>query len=184
MGITDTEVYWYYAFTCLTAPIAGVIVGGIIFSSIGGYNSPKAFGLCCLLGFFACIVSLPIPFLNEKMLVYLFLWFVFFFGASILPTMTGIMLNSVEVERRTTANSLATLSYNLFGYLPSPFIYGLFSDIIKGNPAKSHRVALGVILFYSIAAVTFMFSGLIYKLKSKKNRGKKQSLTKRLIKKS
>ena len=130
MDIKAAEVYWYYAFTCLTAPIAGVIVGGIIFSNIGGYNSPKAFGLCVLLGFFAVISALPVPFLHEKMFIYLFIWMLFFFGASILPTMTGIMLNSVEVERRTTANSLATLSYNLLGYLPAPFIYGLFSDII------------------------------------------------------
>ena len=179
LNIPDTEVYWYYAFTCLTAPIAGVIIGGIIFGSIGGYNSPKAFGLCCLLGFFACLSSLPIPFLTEKMFVYIFLWFVFFFGASILPTMTGIMLNSVEVERRTTANSLATLSYNLFGYLPSPFIYGFFSDIVKGDEETSHRVALGVILYWSIAAVIFIFSAVICKMKK---RGKKQSLTKRLIK--
>ena len=113
------------------------------------------------------------------MFVYIFLWFVFFFGASILPTMTGIMLNSVEVERRTTANSLATLAYNLFGYLPSPFIYGFFSDIIKGDEEKSHRVALAVILYWSIAAVLFILGGLYCK---HKKRGKKQSLTKRLIK--
>ena len=145
----------YYSVTCLTAPIAGVIIGGIIFGSIGGYTSKKALRLCCILGAFAAINAIPIPFLTNKISVYLLLWLVFFFGASILPTMTGIMLNSVEVERRTTANSIATLAYNLFGYLPSPFVYGLFSDIIQSDVKTSHRVALAVILYWSIPAVVF-----------------------------
>ena len=145
----------YYSVTCLTAPIAGVIIGGIIFGSIGGYTSKKALRLCCVLGSFAAINAIPIPFLTNKISVYLLLWLVFFFGASILPTMTGIMLNSVEVERRTTANSIATLAYNLFGYLPSPFVYGLFSDIIQGDEKTSHRVALAVILYWSVPAVIF-----------------------------
>ena len=170
MDIKSTEVYWYFSFTCLTAPITGVIVGGIIFSNIGGYNSPKAFGLCVLLGFFACVSALPIPFLHEKMFIYIFVWLLFFFGASILPTMTGIMLNSVDLERRTTANSIATLSYNLLGYLPAPFIYGVFSDIIQNDPAKSHRIALGIVLYWSIAAVLFMFIAMMC---NNKQRGKK-----------
>ena len=149
-------MYLYYSFTCLTAPIAGVIIGGVIFGSIGGYNSKKSLRICCILGSFAALSAVPIPFLSNKISVYLLLWFVFFFGASILPTMTGIMLNSVEMERRTTANSIATLAYNLFGYLPSPFVYGLFSDIIKGDEITSHRVALAVILGWSIPAVLFI----------------------------
>ena len=178
MDIKAPEVYWYFSFTCLTAPISGVVVGGIIFSNIGGYNSPKAFGLCVLLGFFAAICALPVPFLHEKMFIYIFVWLLFFFGASILPTMTGIMLNSVPVERRTTANSIATLSYNLLGYLPAPFIYGFFSDIIKGEPATSHRVALGVILYWSIMAVLFTFIAMV---QNNKTRGKKNQLRRRLI---
>lgn len=87
--------------------------------------------------------------------------------------MTGIMLNSVEVQRRTTANSLATLAYNLFGYLPSPFIYGFFSDIVKNNEALSHRVALGVILYWSIAAVLFMAIAMLCR---SKHRGKHYQL--------
>lgn len=178
LSIKDTEVYWYYAFTCLTAPISGVIVGGVIFGSLGGYNSPKAFCLCVILGACASIFALPVPFIEHKFFVYMCLWFVFFFGASILPTMTGIMLNSVEVQRRTTANSLATLAYNLFGYLPSPFIYGFFSDVVKNNESLSHRVALAVILYWSIAAVLFMFIAMLCRTKKC---GKQRQLKQRLI---
>ena len=111
----------------------------------------------------ACISCLPVPFCNNKYLVYLLLWCVFFFGATIIAPLVGFMLAAVRAERRTTANSIATLCYNLFGYLPAPFVYGLFSDIFPDDEKNSHRVALGVILYWSILAmVMMMFSMILY----------------------
>ena len=165
MQIDHEEVYYYYSFTCLSAPISGVIIGGIMFNCLGGYNSPKSYALACLLGFFACISCLPIPFVMNKYLVYLLLWCVFFFGATIIAPLVGFMLASVQAERRTTANSIATLSYNLFGYLPAPFIYGLFSDIFPNDERSSHRVAIGVILYWSIIAMVMMMFAMILFLK-------------------
>jgi len=159
-------VYQYYAFTCLSAPIGGVIVGGVIFNCIGGYNSPKAYALACLLGFFACISCLPIPFCTNKYLVYLLLWCVFFFGATIIAPLVGFMLASVEAERRTTANSLATLAYNLFGYLPAPFIYGLAVDMVPASEATKHKVAIGIILYWSILAMVLMMGAMYLFLKA------------------
>lgn len=75
------------------------------------------------------------------------------------------MLASVQAERRTAANSIATLSYNLFGYLPAPFIYGLFSDIYPDNERASHRVAISVILYWSILAMAMMLGAMILFLK-------------------
>ena len=95
LQIDPEEVYYYYAFTCLSAPIAGVILGGVMFNCIGGYNSPKAYALACLLGFFACVTCLPIPFFSNKYPVYLLLWCVFFFGATIIAPLVSFMLASV-----------------------------------------------------------------------------------------
>jgi hypothetical protein len=38
------------------------------------------------------------------------------------------MLNTIDGNLKTTANSLANLSYNLIGYLPAPFVYGAIYD--------------------------------------------------------
>jgi hypothetical protein len=56
------------------------------------------------------------------------LWFLLFFGGAVLPSITGIMLNTIDGNLKTTANSLANLSYNLIGYLPAPFVYGAIYD--------------------------------------------------------
>lgn len=81
------------------------------------------------IGVLAIIVSLPTPFMTNRYLTFIMMWFLLFLGAFMLPSMTGMMLNSIKDEGlRTTANSLAILSYNLFGYLPAPFIYGFVAS--------------------------------------------------------
>lgn len=118
-----------------------------------------------MIGFLACISCLPIPFISNKYVVYLLLWCVFFFGATVIAPLVGFMLNAVRAERRTAANSIATMCYNLFGYLPAPFIYGLFSDIFPNDERSSHRVALGVILYWSVLSIVLMMLNLILYLK-------------------
>ena len=121
--------------------------------------------MALLIGFLACIACLPIPFISNKYVVYLLLWCVFFFGATVIAPLVGFMLNAVRAERRTAANSIATMSYNLFGYLPAPFIYGLFSDIFPNDEKSSHRVALGVILYWSVLSIIMMMLSMILYLK-------------------
>ena len=42
MGVDDTTVGVYFSSASLTAPVGGVIIGGIITSTYGGYNAVKA----------------------------------------------------------------------------------------------------------------------------------------------
>ena len=123
------EVYYYYSITCLTAPFAGVLLGGFLFSLLGGYNDSRSYLLANVMGLGAVLCATPVPFLLTKWPAYVMLWLLLFCGSFILPTVTGMMLNSVELEHRATANALAVLSYNLLGYLPAPFIYGAISTI-------------------------------------------------------
>ena len=74
-------------------------------------------------------MALPIPFLYHKWTVYILLWWLLFFGAFMLPTITGMMLNSVHEDNRATANAIAVLLYNITGYLPAPYMYGIISTL-------------------------------------------------------
>ena len=93
--------------------------------------------------------------MDNYIVVFVLLWFLLFFGGSILPCMTGIMLSTVSQNHKTTANSLANFSYNLLGYLPSPFIYGAIYDSGDGNNA---RLAMGVLMFSPIFTLISLFS--------------------------
>jgi hypothetical protein len=64
------------------------------------------------------------------------------------------MLNTVSQEHKTGANSVANISYNLLGFLPSPFIYGAIYDSGDGGNA---REALGMLMFMTIPFVIMAF---------------------------
>lgn len=79
------------------------------------------------------ISALPCPFIDNFYLFFVFIWLLLFFGGFIVPVVTGILLVSVKPNERTVANSIANLAYNLFGYLPAPFIYGFVCEMTGGS---------------------------------------------------
>lgn len=164
LAVPADEVYYFYSILCLSAPMLGVITGGFVFSSVGGYNSRKAFPLVLLIGFLAMGVSLPAPFASQKYVYYVLMWFLLYFGAMLVPTLTGIMLNSVTEERRTAANSLAQLWYNLLGYLPAPVVYGTVSTL-GSDEVRSSRWAMGCLLYVTIPSAVFLLLGYRQSLK-------------------
>ena len=85
------------------------------------------------------------------------------FGGSIVPGLTGIMLSSAPEKTKEIANSITHLCYNLLGYLPSPFLYGLVCQYTGG--AQS-RWGLAFILMWSYFGVFFLFLAKYYKDKS------------------
>ena len=109
----------------------GVIIGGKVVSLLGGYNSRKALVVILLMSFLASSCSIPIGYLHEPhhyVHVTILLWLLLFGGGFILPCATGIMLNTVKEELRTSANSIANIWCNLLGFLPAPYVYGLIAD--------------------------------------------------------
>ena len=64
--------------------------------------------------------------------------------------MTGIMLSTVDEELKTSAMSLAFMSYNFLGLLPSKFIYGFVYDSGAGHNSAA---AMATIMFSPIVPV-------------------------------
>jgi len=163
LSVQAEETYYFYSITCLSAPTLGIVAGGAFFSSLGGYNNPRSFLWCLIIGSTALIFAAPIPFSNIKWLTYACVWLLLFVGAFILPTLTGIMLNSVEESRRTTANSIATLIYNLCGYLPAPAIYGAVAakGVGTDDAIFYERMAMGVLVSWSLVITMTMVAAFI-----------------------
>ena len=128
LKIDETKVFISFSAISITGPVLGVVVGGNITTCLGGYNAEKALKLTCLTSCFCLMFSAPTPWFSNFNYYASCLWFLLFCGGGILPCITGIMLNTVDQAHKTTANSLANLSYNLLGYLPAPFVYGAVKD--------------------------------------------------------
>ena len=156
-------VFTSFGIISITAPILGLIVGGNVTSNLGGFKSKQALRITQLVSVLTLFCSVPIPFLSDFKTVATLLWFLLFFGGAILPNITGIMLNTIDGSLKTTANSLANLSYNLIGYLPAPFIYGAIYDTGEG---KNSRLAMGALMFSPIISISALQIGAYYLVKS------------------
>lgn len=99
LGNNPIEVVIIFSTVSITAPLAGVIVGGTFADRYGGYkgkNTLKALKLCLAFGVVAFVFSFPIGFLYGFVYITVLLWTFLFFGAAIVPVGTGIMVSSVR----------------------------------------------------------------------------------------
>lgn len=77
-----------------------------------------------------------------------------------MPPATGIMLNQVPQNMRTVCNSIANICYNLFGYVPAPYIYGFMYQ--RYGQGKSHA-GLYTVEFFGFMSFVFSLIVLIRK---------------------
>ena len=99
-----------YSLCSITAPIPGAAMGGYLADKNvryqylmlqGGYkgkNVLTAIKLCAGFGTLAFIFAAPIGFLNSLVYIMPLLWSLLFFGAALIPTATGVVVNSVGRE--------------------------------------------------------------------------------------
>ena len=128
LKVEKSLVFTTFGIISITGPVGGVIVGGIVITKLGGCEVPKALYISLAIAFACGMVAAPIPFVTGKDNYFLFcalLWLLLFAGGFMLGPMTGIMLAIVDDSLKTTANSVANLIYNLGGYMPGPYLYGI-----------------------------------------------------------
>lgn len=166
--LSEDQAAILYTTTSITGPVGGVIMGGIITTYFGGYNTYKSHRLQQFIGICAVACALPIPFVDFSVFAWL-MWLLLFFGGFLLPQVTGIMLNTVEEKKRTSANSIASLCYNLMGYLPAPSFYGMVSAITN-NPVS--RVPMACLLYSTLVSISMLIIGINAKLAREKTQSK------------
>lgn len=149
----ESEVFVTFGIVSITGPVLGVVVGGNITTYLGGYGSKNALILTMITAVLCVGSAVPIAFIDNLVLFICLLWLLLFLGGSMLPSMTGIMLSTIDSNFKTTANSMANLSYNLLGYLPAPSVYGLIYDSGKGGNA---REAMATLMFTPIVSLLCM----------------------------
>lgn len=74
LGVEKERATIWFAGLAITGPVIGVIVGGIVFSRIGGYTSPKAFPLTVFVMFCSAGFGMPSPFVSNLYLCVALLW--------------------------------------------------------------------------------------------------------------
>ena len=156
----------FFSATSATAPVGGVIAGGIVMQKYGGYTHKSSQKILVIMGYVAIACAFPIPFLNNFFLISALFWGLLFCGGFILPPATGIMISSVGIFQRSQANSIANLLYNLFGYLPAPVLYGAISKATDQYEPSNllSRSAMFFLMFMVFPAVISLQTGVMWSL--------------------
>lgn len=124
-------VTFFYSVVSITAPIPGAAMGGYLADKNGGYkgrNVLTAIKLCAAFGTLAFIFAAPIGFLSNIVYIMPLLWSLLFFGAALIPTATGVVVNSVSRENQAASSSMSQLIFNLGGYFLSPVLSAAVMD--------------------------------------------------------
>ena len=153
MKIPSSKVYIIFSIVCISAPTLGVLLGGIFIQYLGGYTNKKSLDACFKISIIAAICGIFLPFIDIVILFVIFMWLLLFFGGSITPGLTGIMIASIPENSKEIGNSITQLFYNLIGYLPAPFIYGL---VCKYTGGSESRWGLGVLVLWAVIGVLFL----------------------------
>ena len=176
LGIED-EMKRLYAFSivCLTSPTCGLLLGGYIVDKLGGYSKKSALIFCLIVSLISIIPGIPLPLVDSIFLYALFLWLLLFFGASTLPTMTGLSIACLPKSVQGSGNSFVIFFYNLVGYLPAPFVYGFLKDLFddKNDPQKGSRVAQKATIWVFFSACIIIGIAIIFRFKKDKEYSEK-----------
>ena len=154
MNISASKVYVIFSAVCISAPTLGVLSGGIFIQYLGGYTNKKALDACFKMSIIAACCGVFLPVSDYPFVFVIFMWLLLYFGGSITPGLTGIMIASIPENSKEIGNSITQLFYNLIGYLPSPFIYGL---VCKYTGGSQSRWGLVVLVLWGVLGVCSLY---------------------------
>ena len=164
MHLKSSMTYIIYAIVSISAPTLGVLTGGFLIQYLGGYTDEKALNACCKLTFVGFICASILPLFDYPIIFVIFMWLMLFFESSVTPGLTGLMIATIPDNYKEIGNSLTQLFYNLIGFLPSPFIYGLVTSYTGGENSKW---GLSVIILWSFFGFLALFLGQKYIINEK-----------------
>ena len=158
---SNNKRLYYFTLVCFTSPTSGVLIGGYIINKIGGYDKKNSILFCFIFGSLAALFAFFVPLTKNITLFIFLLWLVLFFGGAIVPTMTGITISVLPRNLQGSGNSLQSLISNLFGYLPAPYVYGVFSDMYEDNG----KFGMMFTMYYSFVGVGLLGIASFIRLK-------------------
>jgi len=153
--LNSSEAYFIYVIVCISAPTLGVLTGGFLIQYLGGYTTEKALDAICKLTFISFICSSFLPIFELPIFFAIFIWLLLFFESSVTPGLIGLMISSISGNYKELGNSITQLFYNLIGFLPSPFIYGLVSSYTGGEDSKWGLSVIILWSFFGFVSVVF-----------------------------
>lgn len=162
---TDDFIQLYvFSAICITGPPAGVILGGVVGSKIGGYTVKPAIVYCTIFCGISCIFALTVTLYKNVAFFGVIIWLYFFFAGAMIPIITGIIISSLPARLRGDGFSVMNFLLNLTGNLPAASVYGAIYDATK----NTHKTwAMMFTMAYNCVGFLFVVLAMIFRLRKK-----------------
>eukprot|EP01041_Mallomonas_annulata_P002576 gene2576-5027_t len=121
-------VHTTFVICAASGPTLGVFFGGWLVDRFGGYAGIKqrviSLRICFILGLFACGMATGVSLVRSLAVFVPLLWLVLFFGGSILPACSGMLVSVIPRRHRPISASISIVIFNIFGYCLSLVLSG------------------------------------------------------------
>ena len=137
-----------FGFSVVSAPVFGVVAGGLLLDRIGGYhgNMHRASAFACAWATAAAFMSIFCIFATSTSTFLVVVWLMLFCGGAVVPPTSGLILASLPENSRAAGSSISTVVFNLLGNFLGPIVCGWVAD-------RSGSLALGVQLVLSVSLI-------------------------------
>ncbi|XP_026193461.1 uncharacterized protein LOC34619748 [Cyclospora cayetanensis] len=171
LGLSPTVAMLTFAAVAATSPVAGVVMGGVTVDAVGGYKTlsgrRRTLYACTAYATAAVITAVIGSFSSNTYMCVGSLWFLLYFGAAMLPPLTGIQIDAVSPRLRTLASGVSMFFYNILGYALGAFLPGVFIDLFHGGDI----LGLRLVLLWSSFGLFFVAITAVYARHMEKQRG-------------
>lgn len=161
--LSEVESDLSFILSTMTATPLGLFTGGLIIQKIGGYENYRSTMYCIICTLLCTTFGLMTGVFGERYIPTLcFIWMYLFIGSSIVPSLLGVVVSSVELNLKGTANSLCLCITNILGYTPAPITYTIIHEITKEDYPT---LALSATMSYCIVGTILQIFCLRYRRK-------------------
>lgn len=147
----------------MAGPAGGLITSLIVTLTLGNYEHTFSPFVMFILYLFACAAGNSLIYFDSIGPFFGFGVLYVVLCASAKPMIQGLCITSTTQSLKGTEFAIANLIINLFGIVPSPYLYGILHDKFKKN---DNRFAMGCLMKYFILGVIINFAAVILKCRT------------------
>ena len=174
LNVNKNIKFIYFIILCVSGPILGVIIIGIIMQKIGGYGSKNGMIFIIILNAIASFISILITITLNTFISLGAAWIYLFCLAAVTPLQGGVVIASLPKELKGNGYSINMFFLNGLGSFPSSYVFALICDFIRDNYDESnmrYRTTIRVTMFYNFFGLLLIILAGIVRFRIKGDLG-------------
>ena len=169
LHVEESKKFIYYIVLCMTGPVIGILICGVIITKIGGYASKNGMIFILILNIIACIISIFITISLNTFIALGSAWLYLFCFAAVTPLQGGVIIASLPKELKGNGYSINMFFLNAIGSFPSSYVFSLICDFIQDNYPEQgymrYRTTMRITMFYNFVGLILISIGSIFRFR-------------------